>query len=286
MNSSDLWRLHPWRPLLSGHNGVRIAFDPTPADLPGHLTQPLRAAARGVDIDEAAGRTLRQAGALVELRRWRTLATVHGEAGARAYLSHATRRPDAFERVERRGSTAVHVDGIEELAEGLRIALRGAAVPVADRRGDAVVDVHVGRPSPTAIQRWMAGNTTHLVIVPRPDSVRVGPLVTPGSSACLQCLHLSRCDRDRQWPLLSEQLRRTTTPQPDPALMGHALALAVRAIVEHLETDTSALDSHYWVCDLDDHRVRSRPVARHPACGCWWPLVADHVDGTLRADSR
>ncbi|MEI2716797.1 MAG: TOMM precursor leader peptide-binding protein [Candidatus Nanopelagicales bacterium] len=276
MTTHELLRLHPWRPLLTGATGLRVAFDPTPADLPEHLSGPLRAAARGTDHDGVGVRTLQEVGALVDLRHWRALASVHGDAGARAYLSRAARGLDAFDRIERRGSAAVAVSGDDDLSEPLRISLRAAGVPVVDRRGDAVLEIHVGRPSPTTIQRWMGSDTPHLVVVPRPDSVRVGPLVVPGATACLQCLHLSRCDRDRQWPALSEQLRRTTSPQPDPVLMGHASAVAVRGIVQHLETGDSALHSQYWTCDLDALQPLPTQVARHPACGCWWPLVGDH----------
>jgi hypothetical protein len=54
----------------------------------------------------------------------------------------------------------------------------------------------------------------------------VGPLVIPGSSACLRCLDLIRAERDPAWPLILAQLAGR---QPDPLGCDAPLAAAVAA---------------------------------------------------------
>ena len=54
----------------------------------------------------------------------------------------------------------------------------------------------------------------------------VGPLVLPGSTACLRCLDLARADRDPAWPLILAQLAGR---EPDPPACDAPLAAAVAA---------------------------------------------------------
>lgn len=135
--------------------------------------------------------------------------------------------------------------------------------------------VHIGHVGAVDVHRWMTTGTAHLVISPRAATVRVGPLVQPGTTACLQCLHLARSERDPSWPWVSERLSRTPCPRPDPLVVLHAGVLAARAAIGWAEQGHNVLAGSYWVVDLDDPTTASRAVTRHPQCGCWWPLLSD-----------
>jgi hypothetical protein len=111
----------------------------------------------------------------------------------------------------------------------------------------------------------------HLIAEVRGEVGVVGPLVQPGSSACLRCLDLARTDRDPGWPALALQL--------DSAFAGvapcdAALALAVAAQAA-LQT-FALLDSQARPASvggtlelvLPDWRWRRRSWQLHPDCGC------------------
>src|SRR3984957_12355516 len=66
----------------------------------------------------------------------------------------------------------------------------------------------------------------HLAVSAREAIGMVGPLVRPGSSACLRCLDLARAERDPAWPLILAQL---APRQAEPVACGAALAAAVAA---------------------------------------------------------
>jgi hypothetical protein len=86
--------------------------------------------------------------------------------------------------------------------------------------------VLVGTPDPELAARLMRERTPHLAASASEAIGVVGPLVTPGKSACLRCLDLARTDRDPAWPLILAQLAGR---QPDPAACDAALAAAVAA---------------------------------------------------------
>ena len=91
-------------------------------------------------------------------------------------------------------------------------------------RPDLVVLVGVADPELAA--RLMRERIPHLAAAASEAIGVVGPLVTPGRSACLRCLDLARTDRDPAWPLILAQLAGR---QPDPPACDAALAAAVAA---------------------------------------------------------
>ncbi len=298
VTEAEALRIHPWLPLLRMPDGqVRLHGSETNGAVPHDAAAAVIAAARHVTTTGAMPRTdsgsatdmriLTAAGAVVP-RAGLARAAAAGRPIERAFLSRHIRSSadpaaDAGadgagpERVVQRTRWAVHLSGPPSLTQELAAALSVCGIPLAEsHRGDPpTLVVHVGRPTATDIHHWMTAGTPHLIVSPRSASVRVGPLVQPGVTVCLQCLHLARAQRDPMWPWVSERLSHCPIPQPDPVVMVAAGALAVRAVVAFVEIGDNPLARAYWVADLDDPVPERVPVARHPECGCWWPTLRD-----------
>lgn len=83
---------------------------------------------------------------------------------------------------------------------------------------------------PRRAARLMAVDITHLGIELAGDRVTVGPLVVPGSTPCLACVHAHRRDRDPTWPLVAAQLLGRAAIPTDLALVWEASVLAGRML--------------------------------------------------------
>jgi hypothetical protein len=124
----------------------------------------------------------------------------------------------------------------------------------------------------------------------------VGPLVVPGVSSCLGCLHQHRRERDATWPLLATQLSVARQPGVSPCDVSLAAVVAGFATLQLL----SALDGLEGLAGpgkgaalpglepaskptgaplpatlggtieltLPDWRVRRRSWPVHPRCSC------------------
>lgn len=295
-------RLHPWRTVLrADHNRILLSADAwtplTPAD-----SAAVRRTATALD----GTLTWQQVAADPHLSRGLTLLLRHGALvdadevppgapDARRLLDRArltlaaTGAAGPGATVARRPSRTVLVFGGggigQELAAGLaRCGLDARkAGPRTEADGDDVA-VAVGHRPWSQIQRWAAMGISHLAVSPRAASVRVGPLVVPGETACLQCLHLARLERRPHWRTVSGQLDDRPLPQPDPVLVQHAVATAARQLVALLQHDSSPACGAYWEVTLTDVAARRVPVARHPQCGCWWPRFPAEAEPVGTAD--
>ena len=103
----------------------------------------------------------------------------------------------------------------------------------------------------------------------------VGPLVLPGTSACLHCLDLERSDRDPDWPALLAQ--QVVAPQSagacDGTLVAAVAAQAALQVLALLDGSTPAAVGGSLELALPDWRWRRRTWERHPACSCRWPAA-------------
>jgi hypothetical protein len=175
-------------------------------------------------------------------------------------------------------------------------ARRAARRPRSGREG-----VHVGVlvgglvPDPVVSAEWLRRDVPHLLVRVGDRSVRVGPVVVPGVTACARCLHLHDGDRDSAWPALAGQL--VTLPVPPPPLLvarDAAVRTARRALQLARSTeaawasettaagdgDSSALregdpdvpqPAEVVRIDLESLEVSSSVVRPHPDCGCGAP---------------
>lgn len=117
----------------------------------------------------------------------------------------------------------------------------------------------------------------HLLATVRGRVGVVGPLVLPGSSACLRCLDLTRTDLDPSWPALAAQL---SVPRREVEACDSSLALAVAAHAAlqvlcflsqgHRDQQLPATVSGTLELTLPDWRWRRRSWPVHPDCDCAW----------------
>ncbi|EON24681.1 MULTISPECIES: hypothetical protein [Nocardioides] len=146
-----------------------------------------------------------------------------------------------------------HVSTVAELA-GLRpTPTAGVALLVADRDEPAMTD------------RWAVDSLPHLVVRLGAGSVRVGPFVHPGVTACLHCLTVGGLVVDS---------RPAAYGDVDPALMSIALAWAVRDLATW---QAGGLPTTWSTTVLlgADLRPEVTRWPRHPHCGCSWGLGVD-----------
>jgi bacteriocin biosynthesis cyclodehydratase domain-containing protein len=168
--------------------------------------------------------------------------------------------------------------GIREQTPGRRAAaacagLR-AAMPVSSSavaRADlAVVAPAASTPAPETLVA--VRDRPHLLVTVRETTASIGPLVLPGRTPCLRCLHLARADRDPRWPAVTAQLAATTrTVEPcDVVLATLASALAAAQVLGHVDAPGARPPTVGGVLEMDlvDGRLRRRTLAAHPACAC------------------
>lgn len=210
-----------------------------------------------------------QAGHIVDSDQLTRTAAVGGDGLARAHLTRHVTDPGSGHLVERR-RRVVRVCGPATVSEPLSQALAAAGC---DGAGAPALMVSCGTPRAGQLHDWMLDGVPHLVVSPRAASVRIGPLVVPGRTACLQCLDLARRDSDPAWPSLTRQLQARGTPLPDPVLVASAAALAAGCITRWLETGYDDICHGFWVVTPDTPVPAWRAVVRHPECGCWWPAA-------------
>ena len=89
---------------------------------------------------------------------------------------------------------------------------------------------------PDETTELVAADVPHLQVHATGHHAVVGPLVVPGRTACLRCIHLTRRDRDPSWPRQAAQLGALTRSGPvDMVLATLAAALTVRRVCGLLE---------------------------------------------------
>jgi hypothetical protein len=114
----------------------------------------------------------------------------------------------------------------------------------------------------------------HLLSEVRGEVGVVGPLVMPGTSACLRCLDLARTDADPGWPAVAVQLATNSRTQaPCDGVL--AVAVAAQTVLQALAfLDGGGLPSAAGgtlELTLPDWRWRRRSWQVHPDCDCAWP---------------
>jgi bacteriocin biosynthesis cyclodehydratase domain-containing protein len=205
--------------------------------------------------------------------------------------SRPTRRP------------VVLLAGHGALADEVGRLLESCAVGVLREDGDSAagrgradaagshVGVVVGGlvPDPVVVSEWLRRDVPHVLVRVGDRSVRVGPVVVPGLTACARCLHLHDGDRDRAWPAIAGQLAALPVAAPPLLVLRDA---AVRTVRRVLATTRPVHDDDHGLVgghdgegepaevvriDLDTHEVSSSVVRPHPDCGCGAPPGTDSV---------
>ncbi len=124
---------------------------------------------------------------------------------------------------------------------------------------------------------WLRRDMPHLPVVVG-QTVTVGPLVVPGASACLHCVHLARRDVDPAWPAIATQLHGRPAPVLSRTAIVEAAALAARRL--------TAAPGTSWELDPRDGAVSVATWRPHPECSCAAPPGSDWAPAAGRAAPR
>ena len=156
-------------------------------------------------------------------------------------------------------------------AEALGASLRSLS---SVRRPALVVLTDDGAAATAAALR--ADGTPHLLARVDEHVGTVGPLVLPGSSACLHCLDLVRAELDPGWPALAAQLDQPgrTLDACDGVLAMAVASQAALQVLQLLEGDQPASIGGTLELELPGWRWRRRSWPQHPGCPCAWALDA------------
>ncbi len=161
------------------------------------------------------------------------------------------------------------------LARGLDLhpladLLRGLGLRPVATGGDLAVVAAAGPLPREAVDPLVGAGTPHLVITGtgRPGTLRVGPFVVPGLTACLRCVDAHEGEGDPRRALVLEQLADLPAAAVDTATSALALAWAARDLQAYLAGGCPGT----WSAsvDLDDGPPVLRVWERHPHCGCAW----------------
>lgn len=127
---------------------------------------------------------------------------------------------------------------------------------------------------PHRAARLTADDIPHLPLELAGDRVVIGPLVAPGRSACIACLHAERRDRDADWPLLAAQLLARASVPTEPLLLVEAATLAAR-LLRTADTGRSVvLTAADGQREIREHRPHATCLCRSPE-GIWIADVRD-----------
>lgn len=122
-------------------------------------------------------------------------------------------------------------------------------------------------------RRWLQHDIPHLPVVADDRSITIGPLVVPGSSACLHCDALYRRDADPAWPAIAAQLARHPAPACQPVRTASAVAHAARLIGAALQ-GTAPAGRELRIAG-DGELLSERRIDPHPECRCAAPPGID-----------
>lgn len=120
---------------------------------------------------------------------------------------------------------------------------------------------------PAFVAALMARDRAHLPIVLAPGAAEVGPLVTPGETACLACLAAARRDADPAWPTLAAQLVGRPVDEVDASVLWEAGIVAGRMLTARARHPAAAPDHSVTLRAGSLHRAL-RTHRPHADCRC------------------
>lgn len=118
---------------------------------------------------------------------------------------------------------------------------------------------------PRTCRDLMAADREHLPIVISRTTITVGPVITPGLSACTSCLAMYETQRDPMWPALASQLVTRRGEALGAAIWGEIARTAMRLMLMPRTAKTVS----YQLSAT--HPPRARQYRPHEDCGCQFP---------------
>jgi|HubBroStandDraft_6_1064221.scaffolds.fasta_scaffold98080_2 bacteriocin biosynthesis cyclodehydratase domain-containing protein len=205
---------------------------------------------------------------------WQQLAPVLAVASLAA-----TDADGGIRLLARRSATTVRVRGAGLIADlVIDLLTRSGLAAGADdedrlrpgRQPDLIV--LVGYQQPEQMVELQRRRLPHLAVCVSEAIGVVGPLVRPGTTACLRCLDLARTDRDPAWPLILAQLPadRMDATSGDPVLATAVAAQTAAQAVAFADRSELAAATANGTLELalPGWQWRRRTWQPHPACTC------------------
>ncbi len=123
-------------------------------------------------------------------------------------------------------------------------------------------------PDPGLAATLVQQRVPHLAMQTQAGRALVGPLVLPGRSSCLGCVHRHRTEADPGWPAVARQLSRQS-PRAPATISAIAACFAAVQVLELLDgTSTPATVNGTVEWTPDGLSARRRTWPGHPDCGC------------------
>jgi bacteriocin biosynthesis cyclodehydratase domain-containing protein len=178
--------------------------------------------------------------------------------------------------IARRTGTTVAVTGCGPVAATVADLLTRSGLTARREKpgtpGRADLSVLVGHQQPEHVAELVRLRRPHLAVLASEAIGVVGPLVQPGSTACLRCLDLARTERDPAWPLVLAQVTGRD-PDPsgcDPVLESAVAAQAAAVVVAVADRAPLALTAVNGTLELvlPAWQWRRRSWRPHPGCAC------------------
>lgn len=142
-------------------------------------------------------------------------------------------------------------------------------VTLAGLRPSASIDLALlvtAQDDPSATDRWLVDSVPHLVMCLGSESIRLGPFVQPGVTACLRCVQVAGASTASAAPALAPG-------EPvDAALLMAGIGWAVRDLATW-HSGGLPLTWSSSVTLTGDRQPDVERWLRHPHCGCSWGLL-------------
>ena len=128
--------------------------------------------------------------------------------------------------------------------------------------------------SATSADQFVATDTAHLFATTSSGSSLISSVIYPGTTPCLRCMHLHRCDQDPQWPILDLQVSRNPVVDSAGISMILKTAMEVVRIVSDWVDKAESTDSYLLKLGKGLNAAETYPTFFHPSCGCRWDVTA------------
>lgn len=161
---------------------------------------------------------------------------------------------------------------------GHRPRVAGTDLGIAARNADAAVALAHFVLEPELHGLWLRREIPHLPVVFGDTSVRVGPLIEPGTGPCLHCLERHRTDVDAAWPAIASQLLGQHGLAETPILAAEAASTAARMLLNRFIAGRPGRAISVTI-DAETGERHYQAWSKHPDCGC---VGLDRISATRR----
>lgn len=158
---------------------------------------------------------------------------------------------------------ALATSGVQVLVAKTVEAAEAATAEFAVAVGHFVLD-------PALHGLWLRRDVPHLPVILGDTTVTIGPLVVPGSTACLYCLQRHASEGDAAWPAIASQLWGRRSPADTELVASEAAAIVARQVLAWVGGRGGVASTQLEV-DVTTGAQSHRHFAIHPECGCVAP---------------